>query len=339
MEGNSGNGYERHAYSALPDGHIRLAKFHRDPDHGKRLWCSFHEVDLQSSQLQYIAVSYYWGDPTPVARLITSNNQSLPLSRSAHNILQGLVPRYPDRLYWVDQVCIDQENAIEKSEQVAMMGNIYSSAYRVIAWLGNSYAWGEQALQFVLRLFVLFIRLKHGDATIADLLPQTSVEPDDDGWPCLRKLLYHPWFQRQWIVQEVLMAPIKPENEAPALFLAYGAAQISWDVFGWTIAEIASKDLSSLLQPSQVISVLSGTPTVYDPCMEIPGLTTALILATLRDARQKGQVIAMSRALITCERFRGINCIPYSVSLPVRSQSDLTTSTQSWMSIQSLVIN
>lgn len=304
MEDASSNGHERPAYSALPDGHIRLARFHRDPDHDNRLVCSFHEVDLQCSQLQYVAVSYYWGDPTPVARLFTANNQSLPLSKSADNVLQGLISHNLDKYHWIDQVCIDQENVAEKSKQVAMMGNIYSSAYRVIAWLGNAYAWGEHALRFVLRIFMFFAKYRPEGCDFKDLLPQTSVNPDDNGWQCLRKLLHHPWFQRQWIVQEVLMAPIKPEHEQPALFLAYGAAQVSWDVFGWTIAEIASKNLASLLQPEYNISVLSGTPGVYDNRMEIPGLTTALILATLRDTRRKGQVIPMSRALITCEPFR-----------------------------------
>ena len=116
MEDASTNGHERHAYSALPDGHIRLARFHRYTDLDARLVCSFHKVDLQCSQLQYIAVSYYWGDPTPVARLVTANNQWLPLSRSAENILQGLVPRYLDKYYWFDQVCIDQESAVEKAK-------------------------------------------------------------------------------------------------------------------------------------------------------------------------------------------------------------------------------
>ena len=92
------------------------------------------------------------------------------------------------------------------------MGNIYSSAYRVIAYLGNSYEWGEQALRFVLRLFVFFAKHRPEGCDFKDVLPQTSVDPDDREWQCLRKLLYHPWFQRQWIVQEVLMAPKDLEN-------------------------------------------------------------------------------------------------------------------------------
>jgi hypothetical protein len=39
---------------------------------------------------------------------------------------------------WVDALCINQSNAVEKGHQVQRMGSIYSSANQVIAWLGLS---------------------------------------------------------------------------------------------------------------------------------------------------------------------------------------------------------
>lgn len=37
---------------------------------------------------------------------------------------------------WVDAICIDQDNAKEKGEQVALMGDIYRKAKCAVAWLG-----------------------------------------------------------------------------------------------------------------------------------------------------------------------------------------------------------
>lgn len=38
---------------------------------------------------------------------------------------------------WIDSVCIDQTNIEEKSGQVALMGEIYKNADKVIVWLGE----------------------------------------------------------------------------------------------------------------------------------------------------------------------------------------------------------
>ena len=39
---------------------------------------------------------------------------------------------------WVDQICIDQRNTLEKNAQVAAMGTIYGRATQVLVWLGSS---------------------------------------------------------------------------------------------------------------------------------------------------------------------------------------------------------
>ncbi|OAF99172.1 HET-domain-containing protein, partial [Paraphaeosphaeria sporulosa] len=37
---------------------------------------------------------------------------------------------------WIDALCIDQRNLKERLHQVAIMGDIYSSATHVLVWLG-----------------------------------------------------------------------------------------------------------------------------------------------------------------------------------------------------------
>jgi hypothetical protein len=36
---------------------------------------------------------------------------------------------------WIDSICIDQRNVIEKNAPVRLMGAIYQHAQRVIAWV------------------------------------------------------------------------------------------------------------------------------------------------------------------------------------------------------------
>jgi hypothetical protein len=40
------------------------------------------------------------------------------------------------RLFWIDQICINQEDETEKGHQVQFMGEIFRRAYNVFAWLG-----------------------------------------------------------------------------------------------------------------------------------------------------------------------------------------------------------
>ncbi|KAL9110856.1 MAG: hypothetical protein Q9227_004656 [Pyrenula ochraceoflavens] len=98
----------------------------------------------------YTALSYTWGPAESLENV--SNNESLslvkvngrPLQASA-NLCAGLeeITRRLRRsneaeLYlWVDAICIDQKNFVEKGQQVDMMGEIYRHADSVIVWLGT----------------------------------------------------------------------------------------------------------------------------------------------------------------------------------------------------------
>lgn len=52
--------------------------------------------------------------------------------------LENLSPLDADCSFaiWIDAICIEQENDIEKSTQVPHMGSIYSLASQVAVWLG-----------------------------------------------------------------------------------------------------------------------------------------------------------------------------------------------------------
>ncbi|KKP05658.1 hypothetical protein THAR02_02212 [Trichoderma harzianum] len=52
--------------------------------------------------------------------------------------------------YWIDSLCIDQENTRERSEQVAMMKEIYEHAAIVDVWLGPTTDSEAKALDLVL---------------------------------------------------------------------------------------------------------------------------------------------------------------------------------------------
>lgn len=87
---------------------------------------------------RYITISYTWGSEG-VARqvLISCNGKPVPISRNLFTALRKL--RRPDHtvLLWADALCINQADPLERTQQVGMMGEIYSNSRETVIWLGE----------------------------------------------------------------------------------------------------------------------------------------------------------------------------------------------------------
>lgn len=81
------------------------------------------------------ALSYTWNGAV-FKQPISFNDADVPVTENVHNALREL--RYADkhRTIWVDSVCIDQRNVVEKNQQVRLMNSIYGSCTNVICWMG-----------------------------------------------------------------------------------------------------------------------------------------------------------------------------------------------------------
>jgi len=104
-----------------------------------RLQCHFTIGSLPKGcdELSYQALSYMWGEADDFDFQIWLNDVLVPVRQ---NLLCALRVLRADEdtiklPIWIDALCIDQENIEERGHQVDMMGVIYSSAERVIAWL------------------------------------------------------------------------------------------------------------------------------------------------------------------------------------------------------------
>ena len=61
----------------------------------------------------------------------------LTVTETLHIPLLGLRHTSQARTLWIDQICINQTDLQERSEQVRIMRQIYSKAQLVILWLGE----------------------------------------------------------------------------------------------------------------------------------------------------------------------------------------------------------
>jgi hypothetical protein len=78
----------------------------------------------------YCALSYCWGDPTNKQE-ITMNGHPMPVTHNLHVALKQLRSSNIATL-WIDALCINQEDVVERGLHVTRMGVIYSKAEEVV---------------------------------------------------------------------------------------------------------------------------------------------------------------------------------------------------------------
>ncbi|KAG6365950.1 hypothetical protein INS49_000126 [Diaporthe citri] len=147
----------------------------------------------------YTALSYTWGLEEP-RQEIELDGQLFMVRPNLHNFLRRIRHDKSTCVIWIDAICIDQENPVEKGHQVAMMGDIYRSARDVQVWLGEAADNSDQAMDLLLEI--------EGSGRTMDEQRNNIVREvyrQRVGKPLL-KLYTRPYWQRVWILQEVFLA-------------------------------------------------------------------------------------------------------------------------------------
>lgn len=111
----------------------------------------FHLVTLSAS-LNYVALSYAWGTPGK-RKSIRVGGKCLAISQNLWWFLHSLDSSKMERLdlFWIDAVCINQRNVLERNHQVGLMKQIYSNFAKVILWLGQEADNSELATEYMAR--------------------------------------------------------------------------------------------------------------------------------------------------------------------------------------------
>ena len=118
----------------------------------------------------------------------------------------------PSSFFWIDAICIDQANPIERGHQVSFMDRIFKNAACVFVWLGTADPLTETAFSTVSELATCYQLL--GDS---DIIPYEENSPEDYEkagipyisllqWNALAAIYCRQWFTRAWILQEAALA-------------------------------------------------------------------------------------------------------------------------------------
>ncbi|KAI0437881.1 heterokaryon incompatibility protein-domain-containing protein [Xylaria telfairii] len=143
----------KRGFHDLPsDHHIRV--LHLSP---ASVWVAplhaFIEVQDLDERPYYEALSYTWmdenGDATLSRRLYVGTGWDvLPITESCSHALRRLRLERTARPVWVDSVCINQLNNVEKSHQIALMRTIYARSIRCVVDLGEPSSDTDAAIDY-----------------------------------------------------------------------------------------------------------------------------------------------------------------------------------------------
>ncbi|EWG55806.1 hypothetical protein FVEG_13753 [Fusarium verticillioides 7600] len=210
-------------------------------------------VKSRTSQ-RFWALSYVWGARENPATIVL-NDQPFSITRNLYNALyqyrRHVFNDYgSDKvMIWVDAICINQNDQVEKSIQVPRMSEIYGQCERVLAWLGPVDNDEE------IHVCRLAEGLKHFQS------PANSISEDltEDGQikafmssgrsdeaaavevesvrKALRSIGHRPWFRRIWILQEAVLTKKQP-------ILLCGSYELGYEIFfkTWVLMLNPSED-------------------------------------------------------------------------------------------------
>ncbi|RYP49315.1 hypothetical protein DL768_004940 [Monosporascus sp. mg162] len=185
--------------------------------------CKIEHVALEDEP-QYDALSYCWGDPTQSIREIICDGTLLVITENLYCALTRLREETVSVRLWVDAVCINQVDQVEKATQIPLMGDIYKNSEHVLIWLGEEAPEDEGSLEFARFLETESYRDRtpiQDQFVWAFRRARHVPPPHDEKWKKFFALFKRPWFSRLWIIQEVAVA----RNPV----VACGSSRISWD--------------------------------------------------------------------------------------------------------------
>ena len=149
------------------------------------------------------ALSYVWGPPDAKGR-ISINSKIVKVQKSVELALRRLRELPETRCgmkYWIDAICIDQNNVGERNVQVKRMYEIYGKALSVVVWLGEETPSSNRVVDLVVK--VAKDENEHEDLERHSRAPSSRFTGSD--WASLISLLDRPYWRRVWIVQELAL--------------------------------------------------------------------------------------------------------------------------------------
>lgn len=164
----------------------------------------------------YETLSYTWGEPEERKKhdQITLGGVAFGVTKNLAQALRQLRRRDSNRCLWVDAICINQVDIVERNNQVQQMARIYKEARHVHIWLGASNEPSEIAMEFLksvnARVEQCMMSQSAAEETnrlkeIHKWIKMNYEDPENKStWDSIARLWQRNYWSRIWIIEEVV---------------------------------------------------------------------------------------------------------------------------------------
>jgi hypothetical protein len=234
-------------YQPLQPDEIRLIELQRKVEDNEEVSCSLITVRLEDAP-EYTALSYVWGSEADAAT-IRVDGIEFRVTQNLRDALATLQMPDQERLLWVDALAVNQNDVVERNEQIPRMREIYAAAQFVVIWLGK----GDEKLEHLLWMI----------ANVPDITPDSSLKLTMENWRTwcdavnkydpqasyfcnlnFAKFTALPYFSRVWVVQEIAYAS--------TVYVIYGRNIVEYQQFYEFIHHM-------LRHAANTVSLITGT--------------------------------------------------------------------------------
>lgn len=212
---------ERYKYQPLTKaGQIRILRLHpwdtglKTDDGNWMPRCELFTVSLNDLP-EYVAISYTWGKLDEYAPVLIDNKYCLTVTKTLFGALTRLSS---DQTldFWADQLCINQYDLTERSQQVQLMSRIFEQSLITYIWLGHGDETSNAAFDLIrildgceLDIGDVIDMYYHGsfeDVQKSLISSMDDVEKWDAALEGLIQVSLRPWFSRLWTLQELVVS-------------------------------------------------------------------------------------------------------------------------------------
>ena len=192
-----------YTWTSLPSQrHTRLVQLCPSDSFDKPIECSIITTTIDEP-CKYRALSYAWGDiqqdGSHLSATIHCDGKPMRVTQHLNMALKRIRAStktwYRKLPVWVDAISIAQDDPEEKAQQVLMISKIFGKCRHLTIWLGELGTREEDGL--CCRMATKYQQWEDEG---------TEVELDTSEQAFLSTVLERSWFQRRWIIQEVLVA-------------------------------------------------------------------------------------------------------------------------------------
>ncbi|KAF2452220.1 hypothetical protein P171DRAFT_426588 [Karstenula rhodostoma CBS 690.94] len=176
---------------------FRLLRILPDLSPAGSIRCEIWHDDIDA---EYTCLSYVWGSENDTTAILV-NGKIFTCRKNLWDFLNVASTKYAPAApaLWIDAICIDQSNIPERNQQVSQMGEIYSRAAAVLAWLGNN----ERAQDFCNFATRLAAEVPCNRKAVKAFWWNHRSKAMETAWIAFWSNAY---WTRAWITQEIFLA-------------------------------------------------------------------------------------------------------------------------------------